>query len=102
MSGGSLDYAYRKVQDAAEQIKWRATTPLHRALVAHLEKVASALHDLEWVWSSDMSPGDEDAAIRDVVSPAEELDATILMALVARGDLEESIQRAQGVKGEHE
>lgn len=102
MSGGSLDYAYRKVQDVAEQITWRATTPLHRALVAHLEKVASALHDLEWVWSGDMSPGDEDETILALVGVHGELSAALDMALIARHSLDSAIQKAKEVQGEHE
>lgn len=60
MSGGSLDYAYDKMNDIANQVKRRAETPLHRAFAKHLEKVATALRDLEWVLSCDYS-GEVDA-----------------------------------------
>lgn len=63
MSGGSLDYACDKVRDAAEAVRRRAETPLHRAFAKHLEKVSDALHDLEWVLSGDKCEGDEIAVI---------------------------------------
>jgi hypothetical protein len=34
-----------------------------QAFAAHLDKVADALHDIEWVLSGDTSPGDEFEAI---------------------------------------
>ena len=71
MSGGSLDYVYGKVDDAAEIIMERASTPLQRAFASHLKRTARALKSLEWVYSSDKSPGAEEADIRAVVSPAE-------------------------------
>jgi hypothetical protein len=62
MSGGSYDYAFGKIEDLAGQI--RQTTPLRKAFVTHLRKVAKACHDIEWVDSGDCGPGEEYAAIR--------------------------------------
>ena len=73
MSGGSLDYAYCKVEDIASSILSRAETPLHKAFAKHLQMVASALHDLEWVWSGDCSPGDEEKSIRKIITRTDEL-----------------------------
>lgn len=68
MSGGSLDYACYKMDSIIEQIEreapYRGMTVLHKAFVAHLKKVSKALHDLEWVYSADYGPGDEEAAIK--------------------------------------
>jgi hypothetical protein len=44
-------------------------TPERKAFKAHLAKVAKALHDIEWVDSCDMGPGDENAAIRACLQP---------------------------------
>ena len=90
MSGGSLDYAYGRVDDVADAVASRATKPLHGAFAKHLRLVAAALHDLEWVWSSDMSNGDEDAAIRAVISRSEEISA-------AREAIQKAIEDAQEV-----
>lgn len=60
MSGGSMDYLYSRVRYA----DFRRDTPLRRVFAEHLDQVADALHDIEWVDSSDYGPGDEDAAIR--------------------------------------
>lgn len=70
MSGGSLDYVCYKVSQAADDVEVRAENDLHRAFAVHLRKVAKALHDLEWVWSSDYGEGDEVDAIMDVLSDA--------------------------------
>ena len=69
MSGGSLDYVYRNVADAAQNILERSQNPLHRAFARHLSRVSKALHDLEWVYSGDCSEPDEEAAIRAVLHP---------------------------------
>jgi hypothetical protein len=66
MSGGSLDYAYYKVEDIAREISVKATTPLQKAFAKHLFLVSKALHDLEWVYSSDRSPGSEIESIQKV------------------------------------
>lgn len=65
MSGGSLDYVYYKVEEAASEVSRRAETPLQKAFAKHLESVAKALHDLEWMWSGDTSEGSEVKAIKE-------------------------------------
>jgi hypothetical protein len=64
MSGGSLNYGYERIETLAEEIERRAECALHKAFARHLFRVAQAAHDLEWVWSGDWSPGDEEAAIK--------------------------------------
>lgn len=59
MSGGSMDYVYRLV----EEISFREDTPTRKAFAKHLKLVATALHDIEWVDSCDKAKGDEEAAI---------------------------------------
>ncbi len=75
MSGGSLNYAYSQVESIAYDVLRRADSNLHRAFGKHLLKVAKALHDLEWVYSSDYSCGDEIQAIREVITKNEEIES---------------------------
>lgn len=63
MSGGSYDYAYRDMDSFIRDLDRRANTPLRKAFVKHLAKVANAMHDIEWVDSGDYSEGDEDKSI---------------------------------------
>jgi len=61
MSGGSWDYLCHNVEDAAGRLK-RESCPSRRAFGEHLETVAFALHEIEWVDSCDKShPADVDA-----------------------------------------
>lgn len=62
MSGGSMDYAYLKVYEAAERID--AKTDDRARLREHLRKVAEALRCIEWTDSGDGNFQDENEAIR--------------------------------------
>lgn len=73
MSGGSMDYLYSKLEYAT----FATNTPLRKAFRKHLDKVAKALHDIEWVDSSDYSPGGEDEAIRACLDSADIVDSAI-------------------------
>lgn len=68
MSGGSLNYAYSDIERIAYTIQTRAETLMQKAFAKHLDLVARALHDLEWVYSSDYGPGDEEEAIKKCLS----------------------------------
>lgn len=68
MSGGSYDYIYHRIEEAAAQIGPRRVSYLREWFAKHLLLVAEAMHDVEWVDSGDYLPGDEDAAIRAVMS----------------------------------
>lgn len=69
MSGGSLDYLFGKVEEHVGQIR-RYGQEMKKAnwiaFADHLENVAKALHDCEWVLSADMDKNGADAMI-DVV-----------------------------------
>jgi len=67
MSGGSLDYAYQRIDDMIAAIETQSQKPLHMAFVKHLAKIKTALHDLEWVFSGDCSEPSEEAAIKAVL-----------------------------------
>lgn len=96
MSGGSLNYMYHKVEDAARDIARLAETPLHRAFAAHLMKVAKALHDIEWLFSADYGPGQEVEAISAVVTPAAVLETATEHARAALSELQDAIKQAEG------
>jgi hypothetical protein len=96
VSGGSYDYAFRTVQDVASQIRSRhPDSPMHLAFAAHLELVAKAMHDVEWVDSCDYGRGDDVEAIRAVISPAAEVTAIAARAETIRAELESAIARSR-------
>lgn len=65
MSGGSYNYVYSKIQDAAENL-WNVQTDTRRASFQRLLfLVAKAMHEIEWVDSGDCGKGDEYKAIDD-------------------------------------
>ena len=87
-----MHYIYRHIAD----IQFPADTPERRAFLAHLQLVAAALHDIEWVDSGDCGPGDENAAIRACVGDGRVLDAAIERAHEAAKDLRAELERACG------
>lgn len=93
MSGGSMNYLYSKLEYDAN---FAQNTPERRAFAAHLKKVATALHDIEWVDSGDCVPGDENAAIRACLSQGAVLEAAIQQAETALRELRAEIDRAKG------
>lgn len=63
MSGGSYDYICHKISGI--ELSNRTTDPRRAAFQKLLRLVGKAMHDIEWVDSSDYGPGDEYAAIDD-------------------------------------
>lgn len=78
MSGGSLDYLCYRVGEVAEKLQSKKYTPLVRAFAEHLVLVAGALHDIEWVLSSDYGEGDEEKAILLAMPNAKEKTVEVL------------------------
>jgi hypothetical protein len=100
MSGGSYDYACYKVGDFADSLERNAQgNPLRIAFVAHVRLVAKAMHDIEWVDSGDYGTGDDEAAIRAVLHPADEVNAAIGIAEEAERNLRRAIERAYETTG---
>jgi hypothetical protein len=95
MSGGSMNYLYSKLEYEAN---FTAETPERRAFAKHLKLVAKALHDIEWVDSSDYGPGDENAAIRACLGDAVMLQTMLEMAKEAVATLQAEIDKAEGRK----
>lgn len=102
MSGGSLDYVYVNVDDAAERVAAQATCAEHRAFATHLRLVARALHALEWVWSCDTSPGDELPALRAVIAPEATLTEAVRHAEAAMAELRRLVLAAKETTHEAE
>jgi hypothetical protein len=92
MSGGSMNYIYSRLQSEAH---FRQDTPERRAFAKHLELVVKALHDIEWVDSSDYGPGDENAAIRACLGDAVMLSTVLEMAKEAVATLQAEIDKAE-------
>jgi hypothetical protein len=63
MSGGSWDYVSDKVDEAAGRLL-KESCPYRRALGRRLKLMAEALHEIEWVDSSDTSHPAEVPSIR--------------------------------------
>ena len=94
MSGGSLNYSYEKINQAAEDLRFRAHTPLQKAMARHLDLVSKAMHDIEWVISGDYGEGDDEATIRAVLGEHAELIQVIKEAFEAKEALEAAIAKS--------
>lgn len=94
MSGGSLGHLYITVRDAAADIRSRRRSPLYQAFADHLDLVATALHDVEWVLSCDYAEGDADEIMRKALTPGAEMDAALRQAKTVRKELDDCIARA--------
>lgn len=95
MSGGSYDYAYRKVQDFADELRDQATNPLRAAFAEHLALISKAMRDIEWVDSGDCGSGDEDDAIRAVLGQGCEVTKAIELAEKAIVNLSHAVLKAK-------
>lgn len=92
MSGGSMNYLYSKLEYDAT---FSLDTPERRAFAKHLQLVAKALHDIEWVDSGDYGPGDDEEAIRACLGEGRVLEAAIEAAEKALRVLQDEIERAK-------
>lgn len=63
MSGGSWNYLYSNIEDAAHRLMCDEN-PLRRALGKKLHPFAKALHDIEWTDSSDYGPDQDVESIK--------------------------------------
>ena len=64
MSGGSMNYLYSHIQDA----EFDLSTPERIAFKEHLNLIAKACKDIEWVDSGDNSDGSETKSILDCIN----------------------------------
>ncbi len=79
MSGGSFQYLYSKIEDAAQTLS-ADQNPTRKAFGKHLYLIAEAMHDIEWVDSCDYGPGDEMNAIMKCIDKQD-----ILLCLIEDG-----------------
>jgi len=93
MSGGSMNYLFSRLENDAD---FSEHTSERKAFAKHLKLVAKALHDIEWVDSSDYGPGDEVAAIRACLHPAVLLETALENAREAVAALQAEIAKAEG------
>lgn len=83
MSGGSWDYLYSKLEDTADSLM-HSSLPERKAFGRLMMKCAAAMHDIEWVDSSDMSKGQEMPAIEAALG--NNAKALILTEVIAQAD----------------
>jgi len=95
MSGGSMDYLFRKVENAT----FRTHTPQRRAFLKHLGLVARALKAIEWNDSCDGTGGweyTEESVINDCLNPSDVLAQATKDAERALDDLRTALAQANG------
>jgi len=92
MSGGSFDYAFRHVENMADELSTQKCG-LRKAFAKHLHLVAIAMHDIEWVDSSDYGEGDEIDAIKKALPNHKQESFDIL-----KDDAEDLINKLQKAK----
>ena len=90
MSGGSMDYLYSKLEDA----RIDPVTPLRRAFIRHIKKVAQALYEIEWADSGDTTKnnGNERLAIMDCIGSGAELEQIIDEARNTMSELQRALK----------
>lgn len=88
-----MDHLHERVRSAS----FEESSPLRRALRAHLNKLADALRAVEW---NDSHDGDstEEAKLRAILPASDVLAAAIEAADLAREQLAAELRHARGVK----
>ena len=90
MSGGSWSYIGRQLRPVSDRLKGELS-PLRRALGKHMELVAEAMHQIEWVDSGDSSsPADTNAikAVFEDLAATKELEEILIETIEALKRLE--------------
>lgn len=67
MSGGSWNYVYHHINEAAHGLM-QERSPQRVRLGKLMHLMSKAMHDIEWVDSCDYGPGDETESIEKVFS----------------------------------
>ena len=90
MSGGSWSYIGRQLRPVSDRLRLE-NSPLRRVLGRHMELVAEAMHQIEWVDSGDnSSPADTNAikAVFDDLAATKELEEILTETIAALKRLE--------------
>lgn len=98
MSGGSYDYVYSRIHDAAREVERAHRDQPHVVAFARLlAQCGDVMYAIEWADSCDtIWDAALDAKIRGVVSPAHELAETLADAGLILERLKAAIRRAEG------
>lgn len=97
MSGGSWDYVYHRFQEVGDQLV-QEKCPKRKALGLLVQKLAEAMHDIEWVDSHDKGAGAEMESINAALNfnaRQAVLKCAIEESILARDRLEEAILEAR-------
>lgn len=86
-----MNYLYSRIESDAV---FSLHTPERRAFARHIQLVVKALHDIEWVDSSDYGPGDENEAIRACLSQTAVMTQLIADAKKVSAALDAELTRA--------
>ena len=95
MSGGSYDYLCYKMEDAASTLCQKGQPAYRKAFGELMRKCAKAMHDIEWVDSCDMGPGDDEKAIMECIEFSDVFKFTIEDAIEAKEELEKMIEKSR-------
>lgn len=93
MSGGSWDYLYSRIEDGALRLLSDRNL-LRRTFGAHLQKIAKALHDVEWNDSGDGASTEEES-IRACLDVGAVLREATRSAERALEELEQALREAR-------
>lgn len=95
MSGGSWDYLCYKMQDAAHRLMRKEECTYRRAFGELMNKCADAMHDIEWVDSSDKSEGDDEVSIMKCITHSDVLKTLVEEAQETSKELNRLIELAK-------
>jgi len=93
VSGGHYQYFYNRVDEFVNELSRNSYTPERRAFLSLMRKISVAVHAIEWVDSSDYSPGDENEYIMECVSQSQVIEAATDHAVKAVDELKTIIDK---------
>lgn len=100
MSGGSWEYAFRRLDELSDSLEG-SRDPLRRAFGKHLRVCSKAMHDIEWVDSGDCSPPIDTDAIKKALGKDAhllELEEVLRDAKRIYAELGTTIQKIESIK----
>ncbi len=95
MSGGSFNYLCYKMEEAADTLMRKDQPPYRKAFGVLMMRCAKAMHDIEWVDSSDMSRGDDEEAIMKCIDHCDVLNMAVQDAEKVIEELQALLKQAK-------
>lgn len=92
MSGGSYDYLCYKMQEAARTLIRKDQVAYRKAFGNLMMRCANAMHDIEWVDSSDMGQGDDEKSIMECIKFSDVLGVTVEESEIVAHELDRLIR----------